>query len=256
MLDIPIYDAIRRQGGMQLRLDGYSVSSDDIVPLNVQHLWPVVKAVGPIAAPPAFPTLLYEWQYVHNQRLGQAILSHNVPGGRDLWWLYTSESRRVRIAGALSAIDDASGDAAGVDITGSARLIGYDEEALEQMTQLLEFIRFADTLIQCKNVKLIDRQPDYNRQQWRNRKRQGVEPYTFKVIQIDPQRTTTVDRGADHKGPSGLTPLHIVRGNFATYTEDRPLFGRYTGTFWRPAHVRGSAEGGVIEHAYEVKAPE
>jgi hypothetical protein len=48
--------------------------------------------------------------------------------------------------------------------------------------------------------------------------------------------------------------LHIVRGHFSTYTEDAPLFGRITGTFWIPAHVRGTASEGLISSEYRVSA--
>ena len=37
----------------------------------------------------------------------------------------------------------------------------------------------------------------------------------------------------------GLMPLHLRRGHPATYTEAAPLFGKYVGTFFRPATVVG-----------------
>lgn len=119
----------------------------------------------------------------------------------------------------------------------------------------LHYTLFFSGLIQCKNVRLVDTEPTLNRQQRRNRDRRGIPTVTYKTIQIDPNRTTDV--GRPHTSTSGdLLPLHIVRGNFATYTEERPLFGRYVGTFWRPAHIRGNAERGVVQHAYTVDAPE
>lgn len=47
----------------------------------------------------------------------------------------------------------------------------------------------------------------------------------------------------------------FCRGHFSTYTEDRPLFGKVSGTFWVPSHVRGSAKQGVVVSDYNVKAP-
>jgi hypothetical protein len=47
--------------------------------------------------------------------------------------------------------------------------------------------------------------------------------------------------------------LHICRGHFSHYSEEKPLFGRIAGTFWVPAHVRGSAKEGVIVSDYNVK---
>lgn len=33
----------------------------------------------------------------------------------------------------------------------------------------------------------------------------------------------------------------------------RPLFGKYAGTFWRPAHVRGEAEFGTRAKGYRLR---
>jgi hypothetical protein len=49
------------------------------------------------------------------------------------------------------------------------------------------------------------------------------------------------------------TPLHICRGHFKTFTEEARLFGKYTGTYWWPAHVRGSVDEGVVEKDYRVR---
>ena len=46
--------------------------------------------------------------------------------------------------------------------------------------------------------------------------------------------------------------LHLCRGNFATYTADAPLFGKYIGRFWRPMHVRGDQKNGVVAKDYSV----
>jgi len=42
----------------------------------------------------------------------------------------------------------------------------------------------------------------------------------------------------------------LVRGHFATYTQERPLFGRYAGTVFIPAHVRGTPEAGIVIKDY------
>lgn len=49
--------------------------------------------------------------------------------------------------------------------------------------------------------------------------------------------------------------LHICRGHFKTYTEERPLFGRYAGTFFFRDHARGAKESGEVKKDYDVKAP-
>lgn len=46
--------------------------------------------------------------------------------------------------------------------------------------------------------------------------------------------------------------LHIVRGHFANYTEDAPLFGKHVGRFYHPPHVRGDTDKGVITKDYRI----
>ncbi len=50
----------------------------------------------------------------------------------------------------------------------------------------------------------------------------------------------------------GAVPLHMVRGHFKTYTPEKPLFGRMTGTYWWAHHLRGDESAGVVHHDYEV----
>lgn len=49
------------------------------------------------------------------------------------------------------------------------------------------------------------------------------------------------------------TALHTVRGHFATYSADAPLFGRTTGAVWRRSHIRGSKSVGTITKDYELR---
>jgi hypothetical protein len=48
-------------------------------------------------------------------------------------------------------------------------------------------------------------------------------------------------------------PLHLVRGNIAHYTKTAPLFGKYIGTFYRPSHVRGSKQYGIVDKEYKLQ---
>jgi hypothetical protein len=50
--------------------------------------------------------------------------------------------------------------------------------------------------------------------------------------------------------------LHICRGHFSTYSEEKPLFGRVAGTFWIPAHTRGQIKEGVVISDYKVSPKE
>jgi hypothetical protein len=108
--------------------------------------------------------------------------------------------------------------------------------------------------LHCKNVTVEDATDARTRQQRRFDERRGVAPVTFKTLVIDPSmgRKATPAQRRDAHDP--VTRLHICRGHFSTYTEEKPLFGKYAGTFWIPAHVRGSAEVGMVGKDYRVKA--
>jgi hypothetical protein len=58
--------------------------------------------------------------------------------------------------------------------------------------------------------------------------------------------------GAQGGGVEGKA-LHIARGSFATYSAEKPLFGHYVGTVWRPMHVRGSRDYGEVQKQYKVE---
>lgn len=55
------------------------------------------------------------------------------------------------------------------------------------------------------------------------------------------------DRRSGVRAPIGL---HYVRGHFKTFTPERPLLGRATGTFYWPPMLRGDAKRGVIGKTY------
>ena len=75
------------------------------------------------------------------------------------------------------------------------------------------------------------------------------------MVTVSPHLSTVYEHSNEVKNTKDL-PLHVVRGHFRKYTEERPLFGRYSGTFWVPAHAKGSKEHGEIAHEYEVNPEE
>lgn len=103
----------------------------------------------------------------------------------------------------------------------------------------------------CKNVTVKESLP--KRHEARAAKRNGQIPVKYHHIVIDPQKTKTVSPHAGRGDDRPKKALHLARGHFAHYTEDKPLFGKYVGTFWRPAHVRGSADVGTVYKDYKVK---
>ncbi len=113
-------------------------------------------------------------------------------------------------------------------------------------------------LAHCRNVAQVEQPARYEtRQERRAAERRGDKPpVRFYTLRIDPGalRAKREDQSSSTPNPRSL-PLHIVRGHFSHYTEDKPMFGKYAGTFWVPAHVRGSADAGLVGKDYAVKAP-
>lgn len=86
-------------------------------------------------------------------------------------------------------------------------------------------------------------------------RRHGIKPAKVRVITLDPAKEVLRKEGRIHE--VGLRQaLHLVRGHFAEYTEEKPLFGKHVGRFFRRPHAAGSAEFGVNLPSYIVKAPE
>lgn len=104
----------------------------------------------------------------------------------------------------------------------------------------------------CKGTEIREHQP--SRQVRRAAERTGKPVFTFHTIDIDP--STNALRTEGHVSENGLArALHICRGHFAHYTEDKKLFGKYAGTFWKPQHVRGSQQIGIAAKDYRIKKP-
>jgi hypothetical protein len=45
-----------------------------------------------------------------------------------------------------------------------------------------------------------------------------------------------------------------VRGHFKTYTAERPLLGRFTGTYWWQPHLAGKNTSALVEKDYAIEA--
>jgi hypothetical protein len=107
---------------------------------------------------------------------------------------------------------------------------------------------FAISLLHCKNIAQIEKggkRPEIKNRRHRNK---GTVHYVLDVVPARNVRRTEYDQPA--KGVPQR--LHFRRGHFKEYTAERPLFGKYTGTFWWEAHVAGSAEIGEVKKDYRI----
>jgi hypothetical protein len=107
------------------------------------------------------------------------------------------------------------------------------------------------SLMHCKNV--ITEQGHHPAKRFRpvRRKTPSVRYHT---VNIEPMRKILATEGRSEE--TGLKKaLHICRGHFRTYTAEKPLFGRVTGTFFVAQHARGSVHEGVVIQDYRVTTP-
>lgn len=114
--------------------------------------------------------------------------------------------------------------------------------------------------LNCKNVLRRDATAqEAPNAKWQRRQR--VPAIRYHTVQIDAGRTYTQSRQNENTESIASIgrALHICRGHFVRYVNDgmsRGLFGRdQFGTFWIPAHTRGSLECGKMITSYNVKAP-
>jgi len=121
--------------------------------------------------------------------------------------------------------------------------------------RLLGPVCFTIQLLQARNVSQTATalpEADDRRAQRRFGPKRGGYRYHTLTIRINgrPRSLREVAGSGDH----GSMPLHWVRGHFKTYTPEAPLLGKYEGTFFWPAFVRGEARNGVVDKTYRIAA--
>jgi len=121
---------------------------------------------------------------------------------------------------------------------------GHEDYEADMLRTWNSVLWLALSFAHCKNVKIIDQVTPLKvaKKRIANGKPVGV---TYKTLVIDGMKETLrTEGGSAHNGLKKA--LHICRGHFATYTADRPLFGKITGTVWKPMHTRGTKERGEV----------
>lgn len=109
-------------------------------------------------------------------------------------------------------------------------------------------------LLNCKNVTTVENHvpPKVAKARIRRGKPPGVT-YKTLVVTLPGTKTTIPIR---NRGTGVQKGRHIVRGHFAHYGEHNKLFGRLTGSFYHPMHVRGRNKKRVILKDYELERNE
>lgn len=110
------------------------------------------------------------------------------------------------------------------------------------------------SMMHAKNVMLRPRPAtEFERRLCRKRKRHPITTYKTLVVQRSREKIEPLT--IDSTQPEARQmPHHCVRGHFATYSKDTGLlFGKHSGTFWIPAHIRGDRKHGEIIKDYKVE---
>lgn len=121
---------------------------------------------------------------------------------------------------------------------------------------ILAPLSLALTFMHCKGVTLVDNTPSDQLQKKHLKKHHNAKPLvTYKTILIKTATQILKEEGKiDECGMAKA--LHICRGHFKHFGEDRPLFGKLSGTFWWPSHIRGSVESGIAIRDYHITSSE
>ena len=139
------------------------------------------------------------------------------------------------------------------DVFGEERIDHYIQEMKDEMNVAMVMT----DIINCQNVITKDVLPPEKLNQKRIRK--GKLPlYSYKILEVVKGKPKTKNAGTvpwDYKSPDAVR-FHLCRGHFKTFTEERPLFGKYSGTFWWNPQSRGDRSKGVVEKDYSVKIEE
>ena len=114
-------------------------------------------------------------------------------------------------------------------------------------------------LLNCKNISTIEHdgmehlKPRVREHLIKSGKPLPIKHYTIAVTVPGEKRAIPFSQLIENEQHESKQALHVCRGHFATYTEDRKLFGKLTGTFWIPAHFKGLPKNGVITKDYQLK---
>lgn len=118
----------------------------------------------------------------------------------------------------------------------------FDYTATYGVAMLDVFLKW----LHCKNIISV-KVPTPDRLNKKRRKNNRQELFSYHVLRIKPTKAEKAN-GKPYQG--GLNRIHFCRGHFKEYTEDNPLFGKYTGLYWWQAHVRGRNKKGIVMKDY------
>ena len=131
--------------------------------------------------------------------------------------------------------------------TGS-HVICDEETDIKKYTYISTLLKI-NSLLNCNNIIYIKN--NHSKKLQKVRVKRGKLPlqsyYTLQLKGIS-KRYEEMMNGLD---PQWANRIHLCRGHFKKYTEEKPLFGKYTGLWWWQSAVRGKNKKGIIFKDYE-----
>ncbi len=127
--------------------------------------------------------------------------------------------------------------------------MGIRDFAIMEMYQIFSLL----TLLSCKNVAQAENKHE-PKQERRAIKRFGevVGGYRYHTLIVYPSSSMK------HEGDPidiDVMPFHLCRGHFSEYGPEFGkglLFGKYSGRFYIPPHMKGSKKNGIVDKDYEM----
>ena len=218
----------------------------------------------PRLAPP-FPSMWFEWreEHVHSQ-FGLHLMSTQGSDGWDyiaLGWIsskiYSKGPKlqpyalkfHVPVSGRIDFFECRS-----FPIKPEPHVVVRNSSMSEEeymtifVAAYMTRVLFAIGLLHCKNIVQIEKGGKNPNVTHRRQRSKGTKHYILDVV---PARNI---KRTEYEHPLKGSPqrIHFRRGHFKEYTMDKPLFGKYVGTFWWEAHVAGSKDIGEIKKDYRI----
>ena len=137
------------------------------------------------------------------------------------------------------------------DLPVSEKLAGASDDHLWAVFQESMIpVFFAINLMNCKNIQVQDGVPI--RVPRKLHKKTGQKKPLRQSTIVLPGMSGGSTGGS--AGDEGVMARHRVRGHFKTFTDEKPLLGKHTGTYWWGWQVRGNAKNGTVISDYKVSA--
>lgn len=213
---------------------------------------------------PPFPNMWFEWSCDTNTagvKLDLQKLNPNnsrwLPRDPNLYWVIrlrlfdanTIEFPLVAIVG-LDKMGNKVSQKLSVEESVHKTLVAAGEwKVIEEFASgYKDLIILALGMMNCKNVALVEHtRPSVPR--GKKSKKRPVPRLSYRTIRLP---GVTYDSSGRSTMSKADMAHHLVRGHFKTYTAERPLLGKATGTYWWAPQARGKKSNGIIVKDYEV----